>query len=74
MQWAAVFLQAVKKPLLCIRNGMFSYMVGLNDAESFLVDYSDYEIVQNNVERMVKNDSIFVTIFDCFSQLFKLPK
>ena len=63
-----------QKPLLCVRNGMFSYMVGLNDAESFLVDYSDYEIVQNNVERMVKNDSIFVTIFDCFSQLFKLPK
>ena len=53
---------------------MFCYMVGLNDAESFLVDYSDYEIVQNNVERMVKNDSIFVTIFDCFSQLFKRPK
>ena len=34
-----------QKPLLCIRNGMFSYMVGLNDAESFPVDCSDYEIV-----------------------------
>ena len=54
-------------------------MVGLNDAESFLVPYSNYETVQKNVERrlsqqMVRNDSIFVTIFDCFGPLFKLPK
>ena len=58
---------------------MFSYMVGLNDAESFLVAYSNYETVQKNVERrlsqqMVRNDSLFVSIFDCFGPLFKLPK
>ena len=63
-----------QKPLLCIRNGMFSYMVGLNGAESFFVDYSDYEIVQKNVERMVRNNSIFVTIFYRFGPLFELPK
>ena len=58
---------------------MFSYMVGLNDAGSFLVAHSNYETVQKNVERrlsqqMVRNDSIFVTIFDCLGPLFKLPK
>ena len=41
----------------------------LNDAESFFVDYSNYETVQKKVERrisqqMVRNDSLFVTIFD----------
>ena len=46
---------------------------------SFVVAYSNYETVQKNVERrlsqqMVRNDSIFVTIFDCFGPLFKLPK
>ena len=54
-------------------------MVGLNYAGSFLVAYSNYETVQKNVERrlsqkMVRNDSIFVTIFDCFGPFFKLPK
>ena len=54
-------------------------MVGLNDAGSFLVAYSNYETVQKNVERrlsqrMVRIDSLFVTIFDCFGPLFKLPK
>ena len=44
-------------------------MVGLNDAESFLVAYSNYGTVQKNVERklshqMVRND------FDCFGPLF----
>ena len=58
---------------------MFNYMVGLNDAESFLAAYSNYEIVQKNVERrllqqMVRNDNLFVTIFDCFVPLFELPK
>ena len=43
MQSAAVFLHAVKKPLLCIKNGI--YMVGLNDAESFHVGYSNYKTV-----------------------------
>ena len=41
---------------------MFNYMVGLNDAKSFLVAYSNYETVQKNVERrlsqqMVMNDT-----------------
>ena len=54
-------------------------MVGLNDAGSFLLAYSNYETVQKNVERrlsqqMVSNDSIFVTLFDCFGPLFELPK
>ena len=54
-------------------------MVGLNDAESFLVGYSNYETVQKNVERrlsqqMVMNDSLFLTLFDCFGSFFKLPK
>ena len=54
-------------------------MVGLNDAGSFLVAYSNYETVQKNVERrlsqqMVRNDSLFVTLFDCFGPLFELPK
>ena len=68
-----MFLHALKKTFICI-----SYMAGLNDAGSFLVAYSNYETVQKNVERrlsqqMVRNDSIFVTIFDCFGPLFKLP-
>ena len=63
-----------KNPFICI-----IYMVGLNDAGSFLVAYSNYETVQKNVERrlsqqMVRNYSIFVTIFDCVGPLFKLPK
>ena len=42
---------------------MFCYVVALNDAGSFLVAYSNYETVQNNVERrlsqqMVMNDSL----------------
>ena len=53
-------------------------MVGLNYAGSALVAYSNYETVQKNVEQrlsqqMVRNDSIFVTIFDCFGPLFKQP-
>ena len=49
---------------------MFSYMVELYYAESFLVAYSNYETVQilKNVERrlsqqMVMNDTLFLTIF-----------
>ena len=58
---------------------MFNYMVGLNDAESFVVGYSNYETVQENVERrlsqqIVRNHSLFVTIFGCFGPLFELPK
>ena len=54
-------------------------MVGLNDAESFHFGYLNYESVKKNVDwrlsqQMVRNDSIFVTTFDCFGQLFKLPK
>ena len=54
---------------------MFNYVVGLNDAKSFLVAYSNYETVQKNVERrlsqqMVRNDTFFVTLFDCFGPLF----
>ena len=54
-------------------------MVELNDAESFDDGYSNYETVQKNVkrrlsQRMVRNDSLFVTIFDCFGPLFKVPK
>ena len=42
---------------------MFNYVVGLNDAKSFLVAYSNYETVQKNVERrlsrqMVRNVAI----------------
>ena len=52
-----------KNPFICI-----SYIVELNDAESFHVVYSNYETVQKNVKRrlsqqMVNNDSLFVTIF-----------
>ena len=58
---------------------MFSYVVALNDAGSFLVAYSNYETVQKNVERrlsqqMVRNYSIFVTMFDCVGPLLELPK
>ena len=58
---------------------MFNYMVGLNDAQSFLAAYSNYEIVQKSVERrlsqqMVRNDSLFMTLFDCFGPLLELPK
>ena len=67
------------KNLTLCKNGMFSYMVELNDPGSFVVGYSNYETVQMNVEgrlsqQMVRNDSLFVTIFDCFSPLFKLRK
>ena len=46
-------------------------MVGLNNAGSFLVAYSNYEIVQKSVEgrlsqQMVRNDSLLMTLFDCF--------
>ena len=58
---------------------MFNYMVGLNDAESFLVAHSNYEIVQKSVEgrlsqQMVRNDSLLMTLFDCFGPLLELPK
>ena len=33
---------------------MFSYMVELNDAESFLVGYSNYETVQKIKERQTE--------------------
>ena len=74
MQKQLCFYTRSKKPFICI-----SYMVGLNDAGSFLVAYLNYETVQKNIDRrlsqqMVKNDSIFVTIFDCFGPLFELPK
>ena len=59
-----------QKAFTLYKNGMFSYMVELNDAESFLVAYSNYETVQilKNVERrlsqqMVMNDTLFLTIF-----------
>ena len=48
---------------------MFSYMVGLNDAESRVhVCYLNYETVKKNIDwrllqQMVRNDSLFVTIF-----------
>ena len=69
-----MFLHAVKKPFIRI-----TYMVELNDAGIFLVAYSNYETVQKNVERslsqkMVRNYSFFVTMFDCVGPLFKLPK
>ena len=69
-----------QKTFTLFKNGMFNYMVGLNDAESFLVAYSNYEIVQKSVERrlsqqMVRNGSLFfVTLFDCFGPLLELPK
>ena len=34
-----------QKTFTLYKNGMFSYMVGLNDAESFHVGYSNYETV-----------------------------
>ena len=62
---------------------MFNYMVGLNDVESFLVAYSNYEIVQKSFERrlsqqMVMNDShilspfltVFVRYSSCRSKLW----
>ena len=58
---------------------MFSYMVGIEWCGKIFVGYSKYESVQKNVERrlsqqMVRNDSLFVTIFYCFGPLFELPK
>ena len=66
-----------QKTFTLFKNGMFNYMVGLNDAESFLVAYSNYEIVQKSVEgrlsqKMVRNDSLLMTLFDCFGPLFEL--
>ena len=64
-----------KNPIICI-----SYMVELNDAGREVHDsYSNYETVQKNVkrrlsQRMIRNDCLFVTIFDCFGPLFELPK
>ena len=60
------------------KNGMFNYVVWLNDAESFLVAYSNYEIVQKSVEgrlsqQMVRNGSLLMTLFDCFGPLLELP-
>ena len=55
-------------------------MVGLNDAESRVhVGYLNYETVKKNIDwrlsqQMVRNDSLFVTIFHCFGPSFKLPK
>ena len=55
---------------------MFSYMVELNDAESFLVGYSNYETVQKlkNVKRrlsqqMVMNDTLFFDYFWLFRSI-----
>ena len=49
---------------------MFSYMVELNDAESFLVGYSNYKTAQKlkNVkqrlsQQMVMNDTLFFDYF-----------
>ena len=64
-----------KKPFICI-----SYMVELNDAGRGVHDgYSNYETVQKNVkrrlsQRMIRNDCLFVTIFDCFGPLFERSK
>ena len=65
-----------QKTFTLFKNGMFNYMaiVRLNDAESFLVAYLNYEIVQKSVEgrlsqQMVRNDSLFMTLFDCFGPL-----
>ena len=57
-----------QKNFTLFRNGMISYMVGLNDAGSFLVGYWNYEIVQKNVERrlsqqMLMNDSLVLWAF-----------
>ena len=59
-----------QKTFHLFKNGMFNYVVGLNDAKSFLVAYSNYETVQKNVERrlsrqMVRNVAIlwpFLTV------------
>ena len=57
---------------------MFSYMIDLNDAESFLVAYSNYETVKKlkNVERrlsqqMVMNDTLFLTLFLLFRSIIR---
>ena len=55
--------------LICTKMACSVTWWELNDAESFFVDYSNYETVQKKVERrlsqqMVRNDSLFVTIFD----------
>ena len=54
-------------------------MVELNDAESFLVGYSNYETVQKlkNVKRrlsqqMVMNDTLFLTIFWLFRSIIRV--
>ena len=55
------------------------HALGLNDVENFRADYSNYESVQKNIERrlsqqIVRNNSLFVTIFDCFGQSFEAAK
>ena len=55
---------------------MFNYVVGLNDTESFLVAYSNYETDQKNVERrlsrqMVMNDSLFCDPFWLFWSIIR---
>ena len=55
------------------------HALGLNDVESFRADYSNYESVQKNIERrlsqqIVRNNSLFVTISDCFGPSFEAAK
>ena len=55
------------------------HALGLNDVESFRADYSNYESVQKNIERrlsqqIVRNNSLFVTISDCFGPSFAAAK
>ena len=52
---------------------------GQKTSESFLVAYSNYQIVQKSVEgrlaqQIVRNDSLLMTLFDCFGPLLELPK
>ena len=67
-------MQPIKKPLICI--SWYMHAIGLNDAESFHVGYLNYETLQKIVERrlsqkIVRNNSPFVTSFDCFGPSFR---
>ena len=55
------------------------HALGLNDVESFRAGYSNYDSVQKNVERglsqqIVRNSSLFLTIFYCFGPSFEAAK
>ena len=54
------------------KNGMFSYMVGIEwCGKLFCRLFKLWNCSKE--QQMVRNDSLFVTIFHCFGPLFELP-